>query len=469
MIGKHKDYQLLIALLLISFISVYFVPAKFNRMIFLVILIAAYWTKLDYVYLAWFFIINDAPGRLFVAGTFDAARIPLYPIMAGVSIGFQELFIMLYLLKYLKYRRASTFIFKKEFTWFVAFAILVAVFSLPFGMSFDNLILTYRYLFPWALVFIVPAFIHDKKTLSRTSLLLFPIVFLALVSQFYSYVSGEYLDEILRGASVADINNEESVSRSYSAVFIILFSIVQALYFLFNRKTEINKNYLGAIIFLGYLSIIMTATRGWIIALFAILLGVLVFFGFMKGNANVVRLVIVSAIVFFIVQYQFPVITRQLDASYERLTTIESLMSGDVTAGGTLKRLDVRSPRVMKKFWENPIIGWGFSDEFYKYQDGHVGNQNILLNVGILGYILLIGLFIRILKNIWRMSKKKEFRILENRAPLVYFFGLIAVFIIHSTSGQFWGYILLKYQIIFVAFFMAAINAVYLSRQNTTL
>jgi hypothetical protein len=135
----------------------------------------------------------------------------LYPIMAGVSIGFQELFIMLYLLKYLKYKGASKFIFKKEFTWYVTFAIMVAVFSLPFGMNFDNLIRTYRYLLPWALVFVVPAFIHDKKTLIRTSLLLFPIVILALISQFYSYVSGKYLDEILRGASVVDLKADEEI------------------------------------------------------------------------------------------------------------------------------------------------------------------------------------------------------------------------------------------------------------------
>lgn len=466
---KTKDYLILIALFLISFISVYFLPMMITRVIFLIILFAAYRTKLDYVYLVWFFIINDAPGRLFVAGTFDSARIPLYPIMAGVSVGFQELFIMLYLLKYLKYKRASKFIFKKEFTWFVAFAIMVAVFSLPFGMSFDNLIRTYRYLLPWALVFVVPAFIYDKKTLIRTSLLLFPIVFLALISQFYSYISGEYLDEILRGVSTVNLKvDEEIVSRSYSAVFIILFSIVQALYFLFNRKTEINRNYLGAVIFLGYLSIIMTATRGWIIALFAILLGVLVFFGFMKGNANVIRLAIVSSIVFIIAQYQFPVINLQLNASYNRFNTIEALMRGDMTAGGTLERLNVRGPKVMERYWESPIVGLGFSDEFYKHQDGHVGNQNILLNVGILGYILLIGLFIRISRKIWKMSRRMEFRIYENRAPLVFLFGLIAVFIIHSSSAQFWGYTLLKYQVIFIAFFMAAVNAVYLSRQNST-
>ena len=91
---KFKDYHLLIILVLTSFISVYFMSEMVNRMIFLVILAVAFRTKLDYVYLVWFFIISDAPGRLFSAGSFDAVRIPLYPVISGISVKFQELFLI---------------------------------------------------------------------------------------------------------------------------------------------------------------------------------------------------------------------------------------------------------------------------------------------------------------------------------------------------------------------------------------
>lgn len=467
--GGYTDYQLLLFLFFVSFVSVYFLPVMFNRVIFLLILVAAYRTKLDYVYLTWFFIISDAPGRLFSSGSLEAtARIPLYPVISGVSMGFLELFIIIYLIKYLKSKKPKSFIFKKEFIWYMVFGIVIAAFSPLLGMSFTNAIGTYRHLLPWSLVFIVPAFINDKKTLIRTSKLIFPVVILAFVSQLHSYFTGDYLNNILQGSVSGRLEIGEEASRSYSAVTIILFSLIQAFYFMFNRKTEMNRNYLGMIVFLGYLSVIMSAIRGWIIALSAILLGVMIFFGFQKSNKKIVRLVVVSAIAFYFIQLQFPLVTKQIDASFERFATMEDLMHGDITAGGTLQRLDIRGPKVMKKFWESPVVGYGFSDEFYRNSDGHVGNQNILLNVGILGYFLLIGVFVRISIKIWKMSVRKEFRISENRAPVVYLFGLIAVFIIHSSSSQFWGYTISDKSIIFFAFFMAAVNAVYLSRQILT-
>jgi len=165
----HADYHLLLFLFIISFVSVYFIPEMFNRVIFLIILVAAYRTKLDYVYLVWFFIISDAPGRLFSSGSLEAtARIPLYPVVSGVSIGFMELFIIVYLIKYLKSKKPKRFIFKKEFTWYLAFGIVMAAFSMLLNMSFANVIGTYRHLLPWFLVFVIPVFINDKNTLIKT-------------------------------------------------------------------------------------------------------------------------------------------------------------------------------------------------------------------------------------------------------------------------------------------------------------
>ncbi|MBN1932404.1 MAG: O-antigen ligase family protein [Desulfobacterales bacterium] len=462
---KLKDYQLLIALLLISFVSVYFTPAIVNRVIFIVILAAAYKTKGDYIYLVWFFIINDAPGRLFSAGTFESARIPLYPIMGGISISFQELFILLYIFKYLSLKRLPLFIFKREFTWFLIFGIIVAIISFPLGMGFDNLIRTFRFLLPWTMVIVIPTFIYNRKILIRASLLIFPMVFLAFFSQIFSYFTNNYFDHFLRGRNFGGENMFEGMAaRFYSAMYIILFCIVQALNFIFNRKTEINKNYLGSVVFVGLFTILLTASRGWIIASFVLLLGVLILFGLANKITIWLRLVLVSVVIFWIASYKFPILQQQMDASYRRLTTIEALAQGDLTAGGTLKRLDVRGPRVMKKFWESPLFGWGFTDDYYDFQDGHVGNQNILLNIGILGYIFVTGLFINICLKIWKLARKKEILLYEGKTPLLFILGLIFVFIIHASSTQFWGYPLSLDKILFFSIFFAAANAAILYR-----
>jgi len=264
---KNKDYFLLITLVSISFISVYFLPAILNRAIFIVILVAAFRTKFNYVYLVWFFIINDAPGRLFTASSFEAARIPLYPVTSGVSVTFQELFLILYLFKFLSLTRRPKFIFKKEFSGYIVFGIFVIIYSFLLGMNFNNIIQTFRIFLPWSLIFILPTYIDSREILVRVSLLLFPIVVLAFSSQVYSYITGNYFDNYLRGIEFRFLGvDEESISRSYSAVNITLFCIIQAFYLFFNRKAEVNQAYLGFIIFTGLFSILLTATRGWIIA-----------------------------------------------------------------------------------------------------------------------------------------------------------------------------------------------------------
>jgi len=464
---KRKDYILLTALLIISFISVYFTPMMVNRIVFLLLLIAAYRSKLDYVYLVWFFIINDAPGRLFSATEFGALRIPLYPVTAGESISFQELFLILYILKCLQMTKPLQFIFKKEFAWFLLFGCWVAGYSLLFGMNFDNMVRTFRALLPWSLIFIVPSYIYNRQILVRASLLLFPVVFLAFASQLFTYFTDKYPDDYLRGTKFILLGIDQGkVSRSYSAVYITLLCIIQALYFYFNRKSEINQNYLGTVMFVGFFSTLLTATRGWIVALSLLLLGVLFLSLYSMKIIAVARLAIVSAVVFWIAVFQFPVIERQLDASYQRVKTLEAIAAGDITAGGTSKRLAVRAPRVMRKFWESPLVGWGFSNDYYKYQDGHVGHHNILLNIGILGYIFVNGLFIFLCLKIYRLEKNNEIRLHEGKAPLIYLLGLMAVFVIHSSSTQFWGYHLDMVKNLFFGFFFAAVNAALIHRMQ---
>jgi O-antigen ligase len=123
-----------------------------------------------------------------------------------------------------------------------------------------------------------------------------------------------------------------------------------------------------------------------------------------------------------------------------RLSSIQLLISGDLTAGGTLQRLDVRMPKVMNKFWESPIIGWGFSNGFQEYKDGHVGHANILLNIGLLGYVFINIIYLKICIKTKKIIQNREVLMKEGRAPLVYLFGLFSIFIIHSSSTQFWGY-----------------------------
>lgn len=466
---KYKDYKILIILLFTSFFSVYYMSAMLSRLIFLGILVAAFRTRYDYVYLVWFFIINDAPGRLFSGGAIDSIRIPLYPVTAGISVSFEELFLFLYLFKYLNLKNKTAFLFNKEFSSYIVFGVLVSGYSILLGMNFENIVRTFRILSPWCLVFIMPVFIYNRQILRRSYLLLFPIVGLAFFSQILVYFTGDYLESFLISDARHLVFDEGAgPRRSYSAIYLTMSSILMGLYYLFNRKQEINKSYLSLVIFLGFFSIFLSATRGWILALSLIIIGTLVLTGFSKEMARWVQIVFVSTVVFVIVSTQFPIVSKQVEATIHRLQTLESLAMGDVTAERTLIRLHVRGPRVMSKFWQSLFVGWGFSNEYYDYADGHVGHQNILLNVGVLGYVVINGIFTLLCLKIWRMARRRDVRKSEGNAPVIFLLGLVAVFLIHSSSTQFWGFDMCFNQIsklVFWGFVLAGCNTVFL--ENT--
>jgi hypothetical protein len=461
----EKDTLLLLLLLGICFFSAYFMPGMINRIIFLLILFAAYRTNLDYVYLIWFFIINDAPGRLFQSGEFAVeARIPLYPLAPGVSMGFQELFLLLYIVKYLQFKKPVQFIFKQEFAWFLIISLVFIAYSFFIGINFGNIVKTFRSLIPWFLVFIVPAFINDRQTLVRSGLLIFPVILFAFASVIFSYITGNYLDHYLRGVQARGMMalEEGSLSRSISAVYIILLSMILALYFSLTKTILANQNYLYWIILFCYLSIVLTGMRGWIIALSFLLLGWALLLIISREVTGVFRLVTVTTIAIFIVISIFPAIQEQMELVYRRVATVGAIAEGDVTAEGTLKRIDVRGPRVMNKFRDNPVFGWGFSNHYYEYQDVHVGHQSILLNTGIVGYVYLNGLFIYILLKILSLARNRKISMHEGNASLIFVLGLIVVFVIHSSSTQFWGYTLSLSKTLFFGFFFATVNTVFL-------
>ena len=148
-----------------------------------------------------------------------------------------------------------------------------------------------------------------------------------------------------------------------------------------------------------------------------------------------------------------PKIGSQISLASKRLSTLEELASGDPTAGGTTTRLTVRGPRVMEGFKNSTIIlGAGFSNFYYSYSDGHVGFQNILLNSGVLGFIIFISfalkLFFTPLRILNKFSNRHDLRSILRNLPLL----VIAVLTINSGT-QFWGFTTSPSRIMLLAFY----------------
>jgi O-antigen ligase len=167
----------------------------------------------------------------------------------------------------------------------------------------------------------------------------------------------------------------------------------------------------------------------------------LLFLIFIK-NINVKYLALISILLIFILSSIVisPSVSRTFEYAINRISTLESIVQGDLTAEGTLSRITDRSPRVLDKFSERPLTGFGFSNEYSDYADVHVGNETLLLKGGIIGYFFMLLLMFN-----FNIKLFKRNVILTNANPYkkslyIFIIGFIGFFIIHSSSGYIFNY-----------------------------
>jgi len=267
--------------------------------------------------------------------------------------------------------------------------------------------------------------------------LLFGSPFAVMLGETRLMFSGE---EVSPDSNVFDVT--AGAVRTIYGPFILLISLIFSLSLLVKRTAFFKNSYLVIISFLSAFSIFISATRGWIIGVLCI------FIGFALVNTKKFGKIAIVAIVLFFIALTIPKINLQIIQSLKRTLTLESFVKGDLTAEGTLSRITERSPVVMNKFYEKPILGFGFSSEYYKYADGHVGNQTLLLNGGVVGFIIFFVFTIYLMKRYIKGYINQK-----NHTAFILLFGLISMIIIHSTTAMIFGYALQVGTAIFLAIF----------------
>lgn len=247
----------------------------------------------------------------------------------------------------------------------------------------------------------------------------------ALSSSFFSQQSGRYLFRI---------QDTEGLVRTSYGVQVAYLAIAGSLYNLTFKKPRFPKIILYASLIIGLFNIISSATRGWMIGILFAVLAYSMFLVPRLFRNLIISVPTVALLVFTLMR--IPLIRHQVERSYERFMTVEYVLEGDISAGGTSSR-HIRGSRVMSKYYESPVIGYGFGPDTMEYVDGHTGNQTMLLYFGGIGY----GLYIIL----WLVFMLKPI-LLFTRVPagsgyrsLVWLpaFLLAGLIIIHSTSGMY--------------------------------
>jgi len=156
-----------------------------------------------------------------------------------------------------------------------------------------------------------------------------------------------------------------------------------------------------------------------------------------------VKLVISLGCIIIILYSAFafvPTLSDTFEYSVTRIKTLDALVEGDSTAENTLGRITERRPRVINKFKEQPIIGFGFSEEYYEYSDIHIGNETLLLQGGIIGYLLMVILWVTFNLKLLKRNTKLLYTNPFKNSLIVFVIAFLGFFIIHSTSGYIFNY-----------------------------
>ena len=345
------------------------------------------------------------------------------------------------------------------------------IFDLPIGID-DNSILNTFYLFSGlTFTYSLPR-ILSYESMNHLDRLLFSVVLVAFISQIYTLTSGirwidlfKDSDYYLQGSLMV---GEGVIARTIFSPYIILYSLIRAFFHLFNKTKYFSNRYINLIIFVSCISIFLSATRGWILALLILLLLIFITYNSFSGMKKILSLGFISISFFFITILIFPSFQNQLFYSFERLETVEKIINNESSDNLENYRLTHRAPEMLKFIYEKPILGWGFSKIYWNHKDEHIGNLVVLMNVGIIGFLIFLLFFIKWLYKFYSLSInniaiKREF----GHSPKIFSFGLIFIFIVHCTSHVFWGFSLDISRVFVIALLFASYNSIILyNRQN---
>ncbi|MBN2666412.1 MAG: O-antigen ligase family protein [Bacteroidales bacterium] len=413
-----------------TIVATYFTNSIISSFWSLLLLLLYYRSDDEPLWLAFFLVTVD--GFMGFMGLYSVT-LTLLPGLPAIEVS--QFYVMLAVIKAFSGRSKTPIFYKKYMQVLGIYLVFLIFWGLVMGLS-RELNMYMRVLktsLPFLLIFSLPRLMPDLQAYKRFFGMVFIIVLTAFALQIFSLITGIYPAEAFVTAG-DEIEDDEAFRTFYNAISTLIGLFGALLFLSVKGKTGFNSWLLILVVFASFIMALLSATRGWIIAfgfiifMFALLIQT-------RDTKKILRLAVVAAIL-ILAGNRSDRIREQVNYSRERLITIESIRAGDPTAEGTLHRLDVRGPRVMEIWKQNPLFGWGFSDTGFESSDGHVGNQTLLMFSGLTGFILLNGFLLYFMYMIYVAYRRSPRAALFRNGYLVFIIFLIGWFIIHSTSSQ---------------------------------
>jgi len=429
-----------ISLFILSALVIYFTPSVVQTGYFLLLLLFFWRSEKDYFWLALIYVIGKDAGGIFNHLTEEVLKV------GPINLSLIFLFSIVAFVKVYRKHKKVNFLFKKPFKLYLFYLFFLIYLGLLIYGNEGGGKSGFRYYFQIFIFLIyllnfysIPRILNSLTKIEGFIKLIFITLFLNLLGQIYHILKGIPL--FIKYGSP----DKEFYLRDFAEILVrpvwghvfILIGAISAMLFYLTKNERFKESYLLVIISLCMVSVFIGATRGWIIALSFMLIGFLLInnkfksFKFLFIGLSFIGILFISSFV----------VRNQISKVYDRLTTLEDLAKGDLSAGGTNSRLSTRHDKVMEVFYKYPIFGGGFSTEVMDKTDQHVGNQNILMAGGIIGYLIVLYFWIYYINKVLKIRNKLS---LNNKYRnglsfmIVIFFSTI---LIHSSSTSLYGYI----------------------------
>ncbi len=399
----NKDFIQLLLLLVVAIFVVYFTSGIVARLFFLVLLPFVWFSKRDYFWFAFFFLLLNQPGGLFSGGDLmDEKRLPLYKLGPGLSLMITDLYFLLIFVKAFVNRSLFINKLKLEFGVLLALFLMLLVVSFGYDFSFNSLAQTIRVAINCTLFYSVLFIFRDLNVLAHFLRSIFPFVFFAVGLQIFGLTFKAQPIEFFKAGSIRNLYAGAEfgfVERPIEMVGVVFASFCGTFLMLSLKRAYsfFSERYMMIINITGLLSMILSGTRSWTVGFFA----AWTFFLFIS-NSRITKYFYQGIITVILVLGFFnlvPVLNEQLGSAWERIATVTRIVEGDTSLGGSAGRYQNYAPKILNHFSStNPFFGAGFSDFYYSNENIHVGYHNLLFHSGIIGIIIHIWLYFRIFK-----------------------------------------------------------------------
>jgi hypothetical protein len=412
----------------------YYLPSIFGVCFFISILVIYFWSKDEAFWLAFFLVLSD--GFIGLFGPYEV-DLNLLPGLPGIEVA--QIYIVLSVVKALQVKAGFRPFFSPILKLMFIYLIFLLVQGYAVGLSPEPNIQfrVFKLILPLMLFYSIPRLLNQASQFKDFFAYLFPLSFFILGAELFTISKGYTIIESLGLRQEAWFQVAVAEGGIYRGVFspnTLLITYFGAFYFLAIRPKSFMFSYLVAVIVADFISVFLSATRGWISGFTLTLILSVLFALRLTPKQLAISLITGAALVVSI--FFVPAIHIQVQNTTNRMMTLQSLAAGDLSAGGSLIRLTERGPKVISGWKESALTGWGFSDYFFKYMDGHVGNQNILLHSGIIGAALMAIFFLFFGVKLAALGLRVPLSYPGRGALLIILFFLLAWFFIHSTSGQ---------------------------------